>query len=271
MPYVDSDGWDIWYDVQGSGPPLVLSGGTIMMHNQFDQVTADLARDFTVINWNWRGAGQSERTWIRGITFDHWVDDLTRVLDHLGVDKADFWGGSTGSLFAIRFASRYPERVGRMILYPAMQGGIGGSKIAAMYRDIVQNLGVERQIWAAYWVATSQEAFEDGTLLPMIMAEIEMAHRNMPAEIALRVGAVYEDIDLTPLVSRLTMPVMLLVGSSGRNGAGTPGVDAAIAQFRALCPHAQLVLIPKAGGTLTMVEQPEASTAAVRAFLAAPD
>ena len=141
MPYVDSDGWQVWYEVTGSGPPLVCSGGMIMMHDQFARVRAGLAEHFTVIDWNHRGAGQSERTSIGGFTFGDFMRDLQRVLEAANVKRAHHWGGSTGSLMAIRHAARHPDAVDRLVLWPTWQTGPYDPDNA--YSQIARNTGIE--------------------------------------------------------------------------------------------------------------------------------
>jgi len=263
MPYANSNGWNIWYEAIGSGPPLVCTGGPIMMHNQFDYVNELLARHYTVINWNWRGAGQSDRTWVSGIGFDDFVADLGSVMDALGVGKAHFWGASSGSALAIRYAAKHPERVARMVLFPWHIANAMTSTRA----ETLRSTGIERAVWNAYYVATSQEAFDSGEVIRMVKQEIEVARRNTPIDVLERVSGVMSGYDLSTDVARLTAPILLLVGGSGRFGAAESVTRARIDAFQELLPAAELVVIPRAGGTLPMLEQPEASVQAVRDFL----
>jgi pimeloyl-ACP methyl ester carboxylesterase len=265
MPYVDSDGWQVWYEATGSGPPLVCSGGPLMMHDQFARVTAPLARHFTVVNWNWRGAGNSGRNWVGGITIDHLAQDLRRVLAALGIERAAFWGASTGAALSIRYAALFPDAVERMVLFPTWR--IPPYDAQGVYAKIAERSGVEGIIWMAYWVATSEEAIQSGEVVRMALEEMEVARRNTPPDVAQRVSRVLSDIDLTGDVAKLRMPVLLLVGGSGRNGASAPHVARAITDFRELAPGAELAVIPRAGGTLPMLEQPEATVEALLRFL----
>lgn len=77
MSKINDKGTEIWYEVTGSGDPLVLSGGFGLLHNQRDFVRELPAEHFQVIDWNYRGAGRSDRAWPGG-RFDQetWVDDL---------------------------------------------------------------------------------------------------------------------------------------------------------------------------------------------------
>ncbi|MBW2342295.1 MAG: hypothetical protein JRF50_18480, partial [Deltaproteobacteria bacterium] len=62
MAYLTSnDGKKIWYDVVGEGEPLVLIGGSSLVHNQWDFMLPILQDHFKVILYDQRGAGLSDR------------------------------------------------------------------------------------------------------------------------------------------------------------------------------------------------------------------
>ena len=124
MPHVDDHGVKLWYRIKGSGEPLVLSGGFGLLHNQFDYVVDILAKGFQVIDWHYRGAGESDRAWAGGYTLDRWVDDLEVILAHLNVKNAHLWGTSTGAPLSIRYAARYPQRVKSLIGLPRYHGNV---------------------------------------------------------------------------------------------------------------------------------------------------
>jgi len=117
MAYLTSnDGKKIWYDVVGEGEPLVLIGGSSLVHNQWDFMLPILQDHFKVILYDQRGAGLSDRS-PAGISVEQWVDDLKMILDEIGVEKTHIFGTSNGSLVVIRFAAKYPERTGAIIHY----------------------------------------------------------------------------------------------------------------------------------------------------------
>jgi len=97
MAYVEDNGVKLWYETTGKGEPLVLTGGFGCLHNQWDWIMDILNEDFQVINWNYRGSGQSDRYWAGGYSLDRWVDDLELILDFLNLKNVNMWGTSTGS------------------------------------------------------------------------------------------------------------------------------------------------------------------------------
>ena len=62
MPYITAnDGKNIWYDVVGDGNPLVLIGGSSLVHRQWDFMLPILQDHFKVILYDQRGAGLSDK------------------------------------------------------------------------------------------------------------------------------------------------------------------------------------------------------------------
>ena len=51
------------------------------------------------------------------IDFEAWVDELSVVVDELGLDRFPLLGVSQGAAVAVAFAARYPERVSALVLY----------------------------------------------------------------------------------------------------------------------------------------------------------
>jgi len=62
MPTVSDGSVDLWYEIRGRGPVVVLTGGFGLLHDQFHAVVDALAETHTVVNWHYRGSGRSTRT-----------------------------------------------------------------------------------------------------------------------------------------------------------------------------------------------------------------
>ena len=115
MPTVNVNGADIWYQLTGSGPYLVQISGAVSGHEAYGPLTPLMAEHFTVIDYDHRGYGFSDRP-VQRYDVDVWADDLVAMLDALGVGKTHVHGGSMGAFIAVNFAVKYPDRVDRLIL-----------------------------------------------------------------------------------------------------------------------------------------------------------
>lgn len=107
----------ITYDVRGdlsSGTPLFIfgspmeAGGFTALAGQFD--------DRPVVTFDPRGTGRNPRATSPLTTADH-AADLHALVEHLGVQRADFFGGSGGAVVALAYAGAHPERVGHLVAH----------------------------------------------------------------------------------------------------------------------------------------------------------
>jgi len=90
----------------GKGPPLLLAH-PIVFSKAFWALEV-FAERFEVAAFDQRGHGESAAD---GIDLDTMADDIGRVLDHLGWERAILGGTSLGAATTLRFAMRHPERV----------------------------------------------------------------------------------------------------------------------------------------------------------------
>jgi pimeloyl-ACP methyl ester carboxylesterase len=119
MPYVTNQGVRIHYDVEGSGPPLVLQHGYTFnseLWHRCGYVDA-LKPHCRLVLVDARGHGASEKPYDRAAYV--WpinIDDTLAVLDHLGIARAAFWGYSMGGAIVLGLAQHVPHRVSALIV-----------------------------------------------------------------------------------------------------------------------------------------------------------
>lgn len=106
----------IYYESTGSGDAVVLSHGAGGSHAIWMHQTPVLAEKYRVITWDQRGWGKSTDTAGRAGDPNTAVEDLRRLLDHLGIDRAHVVGQSMGGWAVAGFALRHPERTRSLTL-----------------------------------------------------------------------------------------------------------------------------------------------------------
>jgi len=131
MPAATIGGIETYYEVRGSGPPLLLfsPGGfnaTIENWSTFGiyarlGLLDRLAERYTCIAFDRREAGRSGGR-VELITWAHYAAQGRGLLDELGVERARLIGGCIGCSCAVAFAVAWPERVDRMVLYSPAGG-----------------------------------------------------------------------------------------------------------------------------------------------------
>jgi len=260
MSYVtSSDGKRIWYNVVGDGDPLVLIGGSSLVHRQWDFMLPILRDCFNVILYDQRGAGLSDRT-PAGITVEQWVDDLKMILDQIGVEKAHVFGTSNGSFIVIRFAAKYPERTGAIVHYGMHKHHGQFKKMSRIGAKIVNEFGVGNNSLGAYLLVRlygmpeSHEKWETNRF-----------EENLTAE---GYKAMHEafDVDLHEDLSKIRAPQMILVGDTGSLGKDSDYASG-WKTVQKLSPDVEVAVLPGAEGTYCVVTHPVEVSERVIGFL----
>ncbi|WP_067452127.1 alpha/beta fold hydrolase [Actinomadura macra] len=121
MATMDADGVTIYYEDLGEGDPLLLIHGAAASGRWFDDLPRRLAEKRRVIMPDLRGLGRSQR--VAPLERPEvWVEDMWRVLDAAGVDRADVAGVSLGTRVAGRLALERPERLRSLIVDAPITG-----------------------------------------------------------------------------------------------------------------------------------------------------
>jgi 3-oxoadipate enol-lactonase len=100
-------GGGLYYEVAGSGDPVVLIHGGFGDRRMWDDQFETLARDYRVLRYDHRGFGRSPAP---DTTYSP-VRDLVQLLDRARMDRAHIVGNSVGGALAITFGILHPERV----------------------------------------------------------------------------------------------------------------------------------------------------------------
>jgi pimeloyl-ACP methyl ester carboxylesterase len=119
MPYTENAGVRIYYEVEGSGPALVLQHG--FMSSLQDWTVCGyvpaLRPSYQVILVDALGHGGSDKPHDEtSYTLERRVSDITSVLDAIGVEKAHVWGYSMGGYIGFGMAQYAPDRLGSLVV-----------------------------------------------------------------------------------------------------------------------------------------------------------
>lgn len=114
--YADVNGLKMYYEVYGTGKPIVLLHGSYMtIPLNWSQWIPLLAKDRKVIVTEMQGHGRT-RDIPREISYEGMADDVSGLLQHLEIENADVLGYSMGGGVAFQVAVRHPERVRRLVV-----------------------------------------------------------------------------------------------------------------------------------------------------------
>src|SRR4051812_5948220 len=213
-----SDGARIAYAQVGEGPPMVKAANWLN-HLEYDwqsPIWSHLLREFAeehlLIRYDARGNGLSD--WeVDEISLEAFVRDLESVIEATGVGRFALLGISQGCAVSIAYAVRHPERVSHLVLY----GGFArGKRRRGTQKDVAEAdalLTLMRQGWGQENPAFRQ--FFTSLFIPGATAEQaqwfnDLQRRTASPENAVRIRSAVDDIDVSDLLPRVTVPTLVL-------------------------------------------------------------
>lgn len=118
--YSEVNGISMYYEIHGSGKPLVLiHGGGSTIETTFGRIIPYLSRHRQVIAVELQAHGHTaDRD--ADLSFEQDADDVAALLKNLRVDKADIFGFSNGGTIALQVAIRHPELAGKVVAGSAL-------------------------------------------------------------------------------------------------------------------------------------------------------
>ena len=117
------DGVALAVEVEGDGPGLVLVHGYGGAKEDFADHVPALARDHTVVTFDHRGHGASDKPADRtAYTYNRLVSDTLQVADAVGFDQFRLLGHSMGGMIARKVALDAPDRVSALVMMDTCAG-----------------------------------------------------------------------------------------------------------------------------------------------------
>ncbi len=108
------DGVELYYEVYGSGEPLLLIHGNGGSSRDFTAQIAHFRKNYQVIAMDSRDQGRSGDS-AGKITYEKMTDDQAALLEHLKLDGVDVVGWSDGGIEALLLAIRHPGKVKKLV------------------------------------------------------------------------------------------------------------------------------------------------------------
>lgn len=112
--FFDSNGIRIHYTVEGEGEPVILVHGVAAnadVNWRAPGITEALARHYKVIALDNRGHGLSDKPHEKEKYGTQFCEDIVRLMDHLGIEKARVVGYSMGCFVTLKLVTMHPDRL----------------------------------------------------------------------------------------------------------------------------------------------------------------
>ncbi len=264
----------------GGAETVVFSPALWTNREMFDAPFAALSGDFRCIRYDHRGQGDSglgaHQPSRQLLGTESLYDDAVALLDQLGIDSCHWVGASIGGFVGIRLAARHPGRVRSLVLV-----GLSTRRVSSAVLRQVDLLGwmvrASRPlgpVGAAVRQRVTAQVMRN-MLGPTFMSDPTRAEdrerwrQRFTATVVPEAMPMLREVYGHPgnppeLLSRIQAPTLIIAGEDELAVLGEAHNDPQQAQR--VIPGARLMTIPGAGH-MVLVEQPEAGTAAITAFI----
>ena len=265
------DGVGLAYAIDGEGPPLVKASNW-MTHLDYERQSPvwrhwvrELSRGRTLIRYDERGCGLSDRQFDGIPTLDTYVGDLSTVVDAAGLERFALVGISGGGPTAIEYAVRNPERVTRLILYGTWtrgryKRGDGDAEQSRLLIDLIRvgwggAVPAFRQVFSSIYIPSAGEEqrrwYDD------------LQQASSSGEMAARLWQSRSQTEISDTARRVTQPALVL---HARQDRAVPYEEGR--RLAALLPDARFVTLETENHILQEGEPAwETFLSEVRAFL----
>jgi pimeloyl-ACP methyl ester carboxylesterase len=254
MPLARINGIELYYEVHGEGPAVVLAHGGGGSHLSWWQQVPELSQHFRCVTFDHRGFGSS-RDLSEGPGADAFIEDLRQLLDHLGIERTALVSQSMGGWTSLGFASKYPQRVTALALCDTT-GGIDDPEVAREMKSLSQ--ATQGRLAIVLQRAYSTEFPKREPARCFLYQQISGLNVNVPPNLLAKLTAMRHPVE--PLVQN-HIPTMLLVGEED---VLIPAQTMELMARR--IAHARLVKVPGAGHSVYF-ERPDQFNRIVMEFL----
>lgn len=194
----DVNGIKLYYEIHGTGRPLVLLHGGLGAIEMFGANLPALAKGRKVIAVDLQGHGRTADI-DRPLGADSMADDVAALLEHLKIERADVMGYSLGGGVALQVAIRHPRVVNKLVVASAVFRRNG------FYPEI---LGMQGQVNAAAAEAMKQ------TPMYQLYSAVAPRPQDFPRLLD-KIGVLMKkDFDLSKEVAAIKAPTLIIAGDA---------------------------------------------------------
>ncbi|MEZ5778190.1 MAG: alpha/beta hydrolase [Paracoccaceae bacterium] len=250
---VEVNGMQMYYEVSGTGDPLIVLHGAYMNIPSMGEIIPMLAESHRVYALEFQGHGRTTDI-DRPITYPNLASDVAAFMDAVGIEKADVFGYSMGAAAGLRLAIDYPEKVDQLVAASAAYDFEGWQPA---FREFIPQMNVEMFLEMPF-AAEYRELAADPDGFPALVEKL----------IALE----HEPMAWGKEVEALKTPMLIITGD-----ADVATLEHTVSMFRLLgggemgdmgqpLPESRLAVMPATSHT-AVINQPELLRAFIEPFL----
>ena len=257
MPTAKINDANLWYEVIGEGPKLLLHHGYTASRVNWQPIADRLKDRYQIIMMECRGTGESEHT-ETGYNLKQYARDVVGLLDHLEIEKVNFAGHSMGGGIAYTLALEHGARLDHLILMAPIP-----SRGTATYPDqalIDERLAARRRGDRAYFLKDMIAQRFRPEVQTDAWFESRVDHLLGVSEGHLLGGLeTMHQLDVEARLGEIKIPTLMIAGAVDHL------LEANLRDF-SLLPNASLHVLSRAGHEVA-IHEPDAVAEAIDQFL----
>lgn len=196
--YASVNGLQMYYEIHGTGKPLVLLHGGLGVIGMFEQLLPSLAETRQVIAIELQGHGHTADI-NRPLSFEQMADDVAALIKHLALESADILGYSLGGGVALQTTIRHPKVVRKLAVVSA------AFKSDGWYPEIRAGMRSMNAEAAKTWV---------GSPMHQAYASVAPKPEEWPTLVTKLGQLVGQDYDWSKGVAAIKAPMLIVVGDA---------------------------------------------------------
>ena len=214
MPYFESNGVTIHYEVEGTGPPVILHhGGTSNLESWRQAGVIDaLSTNYQTIAIDARGHGLSEKlTTPARYSHQLMAEDVINLLDILDITSVHYYGYSLGGHVGMFLNQHYQHRMRSLILAAAQPVSFSGVALEVV-ESILEGLSIAAKSGGAGYVAHMKR--NGAEMLPFQEARyLATEQTTYQAQYAAVTSILNTPHDYSESLRNTELPTLILVGN----------------------------------------------------------
>lgn len=251
--YAEVNGMKMYYEVSGSGDPLIVLHGAYMNIPSMGKIIPMLAKNHKVYALEFQGHGRTNDI-DRSITYANLADDTAAFMDAVGVKKADVFGYSMGAGAGLQLAIRHPDKVTRLV---AASTAYDAEGFQPEYKAFIPQMSVEMFVGMPFAQEYRKLAANPDGFPALVKKLIALEHEPMAwgtdvKAVKAPVLIITADADVTTLEHSVAL--FRLLGGGAMGDMGKP------------LSASRLAVMPATSHT-AIITQPELLEAFVEPFL----
>jgi len=251
---------EMYYEVHGSGEPLLLIMGLGANATAWEMQVPDFSREYRVIAFDNRGAGRTDKP-REPYSIGGMADDAAGLLDALGIGWSHVYGMSMGGMIAQEMALRHPSRLRALVLGGTMAGGpnavMAGPQLIQQWASTA-TLPLEKAVEAGLQFLYSDE-FIVQNKERLVRRALELAYLMAPIDALERQFMAITQFNTYDRLHQIQAPTLVITGTDDKI---VPAENSRILAER--IPGARLVEIEGTGHGFLVEKAEEANRAVLR-------